>query len=246
MDQKEINFAAMPQTAVNVVTRPSEFFQSMPKTGGFLEPLVFAVIMGVITGIVHAILNVIGLGAAAGYGAGMRSGFGIILFMPIAVAIGSFIGAAILFIVWKLMGSQENYETAYRCGAYLMALAPITAVIGAIPYAGGVIVIIINVFYIVMASVNAHDIAAQKAWLVFGIIGAIFALMAFSGEYTMRHKSPDMEHWMRMGEDMREEYQDSTREMGESMEAMRRQAEEMVRQYQQQAEEAKRQAGQNE
>ena len=54
-----------------------------------------------------------------------------IIFMPIAVAIGSFIGGAILFIIWKLMGSQEDYETAYRCGAYLMALAPITAIIGA-------------------------------------------------------------------------------------------------------------------
>jgi uncharacterized membrane protein YdjX (TVP38/TMEM64 family) len=43
----------------------------------------------------------------------MGAGFGAIIFMPIAVAIGSFIGAAILFVIWKLMGSQEDYETAY-------------------------------------------------------------------------------------------------------------------------------------
>lgn len=66
--------------------------------------------------------------------------------MPIAVAIGSFIGAAILFVIWKLMGSQEDYETAYRCGAYLMALAPITTLINVIPYAGAIISLVICAF----------------------------------------------------------------------------------------------------
>ena len=122
MEPKDINFAAMPQTAVNIITKPAEFFQEMPKSGGFLEPLVFAVIMGFISGIIQAILSFIGLGPGAGYGGGIH-GFSMIIFMPIAAAIGSFIGGAILFIIWKLMGSQEDYEAAYRCGAYLMALS---------------------------------------------------------------------------------------------------------------------------
>jgi hypothetical protein len=113
MKQNEINFAEMPQTAIDVLTKPAEFFKSMPKAGGFLEPLIFAVIMGLITGIIQAILGFVGLGPAGSYGAGMGAGFGAIIFMPIAVAIGSFIGAAILFVIWKLMGSQEDYETAY-------------------------------------------------------------------------------------------------------------------------------------
>src|SRR5512145_1033296 len=103
MEPKDIDFAAMPQKAINVVTKPAEFFQGMPKTGGFLEPLVFAVIMGLIAGIIQAILNLIGLGHAGGYGGGMMAGFGAIIFVPIAVAVGSFIGAAILFVIWKLM-----------------------------------------------------------------------------------------------------------------------------------------------
>ena len=68
MEPKDINFAAMPQTAVNVVTKPAEFFQGMPKSGGFLEPLVFAIIMGFIAGIIQAILSFIGLGPSARYG----------------------------------------------------------------------------------------------------------------------------------------------------------------------------------
>ncbi len=216
MKQNEINFAAIPQTAINVITKPADFFKSMPKTGGFLEPLVFAVIMGLIAGIIQAILSFIGLGPAGSYGAGMAAGFGAIIFMPIAVAIGSFIGAAILFVIWKLMSSQEDYETAYRCGAYLMALAPITTLINIIPYAGAIISLAICVFYLVMASVYVHKIPAQKAWLVFGIIGLIFAL----GGVWAEHKARNMGPWQQVGDEYRK-----------SAEDLRKQAEEMARRY---------------
>jgi hypothetical protein len=240
MDPKDINFAAMPQTAVNVVTKPAEFFQGMPKTGGFLEPLVFAVIMGFIAGIIHAVLSLLGIGYGAGYGGGMMAGFGAIIFMPIAVAIGSFIGAAILFVIWKLMGSPEEYEAAYRCGAYLTALAPITAIISVIPYAGGIINMAIYVYFLVMASIHVHHIPSQKAWLVFGIIGVIFALLGVSAQYRARSMGSSMEKWKEINEEAAREYRESAKEMGKSSEAMRKQAEEMAKQYQRQAEEAQR------
>jgi hypothetical protein len=239
MEPKDIDFAAMPQTALNVITNPAGFFQGMPKTGGFLEPLVFAVIMGFIAGIIQAILSFIGLGPGAGYGGGIH-GFSAIIFMPIAAAIGSFIGGAILFVIWKLMGSQEDYETAYRCGAYLMALAPIAAIIGAIPYAGGLIYMFTYVFYLVTASTHVHNIPSQKAWLVFGIIGVIFAIMVLSGEYKARHASSEMEKWREMNENTRKEYQDKAKDMQKSSDEMREQAEKMAKQYKAQADEARR------
>ena len=234
MEAKDINFAAMPQTAVKVVTAPADFFREMPKTGGFLEPLVFAVIMGFIAGVIHAILSLFG----AGYGAaGMAGGFSAIIIMPIAVAIGSFIGGAILFVIWKLMGSQDEYEAAYRCGAYLTALAPITAIISVVPYAGGIVSMAIYVFYLVTASIYVHNIPSQKAWLVFGIIGIVFALIGLNAQYKARNISSSMEQWRKMGD----EYKKSAKDMEQSNEAMRKQSEEMARQYQRQAEEAQKQ-----
>jgi hypothetical protein len=238
MDPKDINFAAMPQTAINVVTKPAEFFQGMPKTGGFLEPLVFAVVMGVIVGIIQAVMGFIGLGPAGGYGGTGVSGLGMILFMPIAAAIGSFIGAAILFVIWKLMGSQENYETAYRCGAYLMALSPITTILSVVPYAGGLVSMVIFTFYIVMASVYVHNIPSQKAWLVFGIIGLVLAFGGLYSEYKARNIASSLEKWRQMGE----EYRESVEDMAVSTDEMRRQAQEMANQLRQQAERAQRQA----
>jgi hypothetical protein len=241
MEPKDIDFAAMPQKAINVVTKPAEYFQGMSKTGGFLEPLAFAVIMGLIAGIIQAILSIIGLGHAAGYGSGMMAGFGSIIFMPIAAAIGSFIGAAILFVIWKAMGSEENYETAYRCSAYLMALAPITAIISVVPYAGGLVNMVIYVFYLVTASIHVHNIPSQKAWLVFGIIGVIFALAGVYSEHKARSMASSMDKWRQVGE----EYRKSAKDMSKSSEELRKQAEEMAKQFKEQAEEAKRQAQQN-
>lgn len=241
MEPKDIDFAAMPQKAISVVTKPAEFFQAMPKAGGFLEPLVFAVIMGLITGIIQAILNVIGLVPGAGYAGGVMGGFGAIIFMPIAAAIGSFIGAAILFVIWKLMGSEENYETAYRCGAYLMAVAPITAIIGVIPYAGGIITMAIYVYFLVAASIHVHQIPSGKAWMVFGIIGVIFAILGIVAEHKARNMASELGKWQKMGK----EIDTTAKDMEKTADEMRKQAEEMARQAQAQADEAQKQAEKN-
>jgi len=241
MEIKEMNFAAIPQKAVQVVTRPAEFFQGMPKTGGFPEPLVFVIVMGIITGIIQVLLNLVGIGQGVPQG-DQTAGFGFIIFMPVVAAVGSFIGAAILFVIWKMMGSSENYETAYRCGAYLMALAPITTVIGAVPYAGGVISTVIYVFYLVTASVHVHQLPARKAWIVFGIIGAIFMVFGLTAEYKVRNMNTNLETWRKMGEQMGEEVRRQAEETEQSSEAMREQAEDMSRQFQQQMQEAARQA----
>ncbi|OGP67655.1 MAG: hypothetical protein A2031_05160 [Deltaproteobacteria bacterium RBG_19FT_COMBO_43_11] len=204
MEAKDINFAAMPQIAVNVVTKPAEFFKKMPKTGGFLEPLIFAAIMGFITGIIHFIINILGLSYIERE---FMGSVGLVIFLPLAAVVGSFVGAAIIYVIWKLMGSEENYETSYRCAAYLMALAPIVAIIGIIPYVGGLINMAIYVYYIVIASTQVHNIASQKAWLVFGIIGAIFALIGITAEYKARNMFPTAEQYRRTADEINKQYQ---------------------------------------
>ena len=203
MEAKDINFAAMPQTAVRVVTAPAEFFKSMPKTGGFVEPLIFAAIMAVIAGIIQALINILGLSYAH---VGFAESLGRIIVVPIVVVIFSFIGAAIIFVIWKLMGSQKDYETSYRCWAYLMALAPIVAIISIIPYVGGIINIAIYVYFIVIASTQVHNITSQKAWLVFGNIGAVLVLIGISLEYKARSMAPTAEQYRKTAEEINRQY----------------------------------------
>jgi hypothetical protein len=123
---------AILATAQQVILNPGEFFRAMPKSGGFGDPLFFLVVLAAVTGVMQAVLTLVQVRSV-----GMA--IGMIFMMPIAAAIFGFVGAAILFVIWKLMGSLESYETAYRCGAYLAATMPITTVLSLIPYAGALL-----------------------------------------------------------------------------------------------------------
>lgn len=230
MEQKGINFSAIPQTAIKVLTSPAAFFREMPKTGGFIEPLAFALVMGVIGGLIQAVLGVVGLRFVAGAAMALAS----IILLPIFIVIGSFIGAAIMFVIWKILGSQESFETAYRCGAYITVLSPIVTILGIIPYLGSPIGIVLMTFFIVMASVEVHNIPSQKAWLVFGIIGALLILLTVSSEFAARRVAREATKFQKEMEKASKEMQKQAEEMQKQAEEAQKAAEELQKQLQKQ------------
>ncbi len=203
MEIKEIDFAVIPQKALSILTKPVDFFKTMHKTGGFLEPLIFALIMGIIAGILHAIISLVGLGY---YSRGLMDSLGMIIIIPVAVIVGSFIGAAIMYVIWKLLGSQENYEVSYRCVAYIMVLAPIAAILGLIPYAGAILNAALGLIFIVLASIYVHSIPAKKALLVFGIIFAVILLIQLRAEYKMRNFANSADEVRKKMEELNRQY----------------------------------------
>lgn len=229
MEGKSIDFAAIPQTAVKVLTSPSEFFRQMPRTGGFVEPLVFMIAMGVAAGLLGSIFSLLRLQV----GVGMAMGVGSVIIMPIMIAIFGFVGAALLFLIWKLMGSQESYETAYRCGAYIGVLAPISVLLHLIPYLGGAAGVLLMTFFLVTASVAVHNIPSRKAWMVFGIIGGLLVLFNVSAEITARRLGKEAVRF-------RQEAEEAAKTMQKQTEQIQKQAEEASRAMQKQAEEAQK------
>jgi hypothetical protein len=233
METKSIDLASIQKTAMSVLTSPSAFFRKMPKTGGFIEPLIFMVIMGIISGLIQTIFSLISLNIAGGMAMGVAS----IILVPIFAVIGGFIGAAILFVIWKLLGSKETYETAYRCGAYISVLMPIITVLGIIPYLGSAVAIALYVYFLVIASVEVHKIPSQKAWLVFGIIGAILIIMNISAQMSARKLSKEAGKFQEKMEETSKTMKKQVEQMQKQTEDIQKQAEEMM---QKQAEEAKK------
>lgn len=190
--QKKSPVQGIIETVKQVIMDPSGFYRGMPKAGGFGPPLVFAVVLGLVAGVIQAVLGLVHLGGGA---AGMAA-LGLVIFVPIWVLIGGFIGAAIVYVIWKLMGSTESYETAYRCGAYSMAVAPITTLASVIPVAGSLVGLAWMVYLLVIATVEVHKLPSRKAWLVFGIIGALLALMSLGSQSAARkvqYRSDEMQ-----------------------------------------------------
>ncbi len=209
MKKQQMDFAAMPRTAVEVVTSPAAFFREMPKTGGFVEPVAFLLVLSAATAVVNAVLGLLGL--IPFLSAGMAIA-GIVL-LPAVMLVAGFIWAGIVFAVWKAIGSAEPFETSYRCVAYLTALMPVTAIINLVPYAGFVIVIAGMTWYYVIASVETHKVPAQKAWIAFGIIGAVMLLMGITADIASRSARHSLEG--------------KSQEMQQDMDQMRKQLDEM-------------------
>jgi hypothetical protein len=240
MEGSKIDFAKIPQTAMKVLTSPAEFFREMPKTGGFVEPLVFMIAMGVVAGLLQSILSVFRFQV----GAGMAMGLGSVIILPIMIGIFGFVGAAILFLLWKLTGSQESYETAYRCGAYIGVLTPISVLLHLIPFVGAAVSVLLMTVYLVSASIVVHNIPSRKAWLVFGIIGGLLVFFSVSAEFAARRIGREAAEYQKQAEEAIKTTQKQTEQLQkqaeEASKAMGKPSEEAARQMQQQMEEAQK------
>ncbi len=184
------------EDATKVITNPVGFYRDMLKTGGFADPVIFLLVMAAIMGLLIAVFSLFGAGVIGA----MAAGFGAIIFMPIFALIGSFIGAAILFVIWKLMGSEQSYETAYRCVAYAAAIYPITAVLGLIPYIGTIVGIAWGMYLIIVASSEVHQLQRRSAYTVFGTLGAIIIVMNIGTEIATRRMASQVEGWQQQFE----------------------------------------------
>lgn len=186
------------KTAIDVITNPAGFFRNMPLAGGFVEPLIFIVAMGVISGLIQAVLAIVGLGMQVSFLMALAS----ILIVPIVVAVFGFIGAGIFFVVWKLLGSGQSYEAAYRCVAYAAAVTPITTLLGVIPYLGAMIGLLWMMFLMVTASQEVHKINSRKAWVAFGIIFGLFILLNLNSQRVARNAQKQMEDFNKQMQQM--------------------------------------------
>ena len=210
---QQLDFSLIPQQVVQIITNPVRFFQQMPRRGGYVEPLVFMLILGVIAGFIRTIISITGLLPVA-----MTMGIGAIIIVPVLTVIFGFISAGVLYLIWKVMGSSEPYETAYRCVAYSMAIVPVTALLSIIPYLGTIIGVVWMSYLMIVASTEVHGINPKTATAVFGIIGLLFVIINVSSEYTARQMTEQFDGMSKTLEDVTGRMQDMTpEEAGEAV-----------------------------
>jgi hypothetical protein len=159
--------------AIQLIAKPVDFFQDMPKTGGLIDPLLF-VIMTALIGVVLSTVE-----SSVSYGAGVHD-LGVLaiwlIIAPLIAAILSFFVAAICFAIWAFTGSSESYETSYRCLAYMHVLIPITILLSFVPYLG-LLGIAWWLYLMVIATREVHKISINPALLIFGIIAALSGMV---------------------------------------------------------------------
>jgi len=85
------------------------------------------------------------------------------------------------------MGSEKDYEIAYRCMAYSTAMLPVLVILSIIPYLSPIVRAIWTALLMIIASIEVHSLKALTAKIVFGIIGAISLFFGVSSEYAARN-----------------------------------------------------------
>lgn len=146
------------ETGKAVVLKPVDFFKTMPVTGGYKDPLIFALITAVIMGIG---LTIITLGV----------GFLAIIFAPIAVTISIFIAALLLLACAKIFGGTGTYEATMR----LVSYANVVNVIGWIP----IISILGSLYGLVLTFYGLREIHKLSGWKTFwALVIAVIIVLA--------------------------------------------------------------------
>lgn len=171
-------------TARAVVLEPTAFCRAMPRTGGWKDPMLFLVVMTAASSALQLLTGSL-LHGAMGHGAasalGMLGGGVVAVFSLVFVPLAVVVGAAMVHVLWKIMGSKQGFETSFRCVAYSGALFPVQAVAGAIPFAGPFLVLLVYLYSAWMflpISVEAHEIPRGRVYAVLGTCAAAAVVLA--------------------------------------------------------------------
>lgn len=196
---RPIDFESIVLDAIKVITNPVDFYRGMKKGGGYVEPLAFMVALSVAASVLSAVLSMFGLAAATAMTAGLIA----VIVVPILVVALGFVGAGIVYVIWKMMGSQENFEVAYRCVAYTAAVAPINALLGVFPYLGSIVSALWPMALLAVASIHVHRRSEQVSWAVFGALGILIAIIGLGSERASRQMADEMHDWQKILEESR-------------------------------------------
>ena len=156
----------------------------MPRQGGFVNPLVFALICSVIAaalgGLLGIVLAAVGLAPQTVGSATVGLFTGIIL-TPILAGIGSFVGAGIYhLLVLLLIKPNAGFEASYRVAAYSFVIQ-LASWLSAIPFLGVLIALAVGLYGIVLGVLGIREMHATttgKAAIVVLIPVAVLFVLA--------------------------------------------------------------------
>ncbi len=89
---------------------PKEYFSSMSLEGGFAEPVIKAVVYGIVAGLFSLLWSLLGLSATVGGGVlGGAEGLMALFLSILGSLVTVFIGGALLFVISAACGGENNF-----------------------------------------------------------------------------------------------------------------------------------------
>lgn len=130
MSNPSFDFNALIKESKDVLKDPKAYFPTMKTTGGIAEPVIKAVIYGVVAGVFAFIWSILKIGAVSSGLMGGAVGFMAIIWYTVGAIIGLFIGAVILLVISAICKGSTDFEANIRVTAALMVMMPVSALLG--------------------------------------------------------------------------------------------------------------------
>ena len=149
----------------------------MSKDGGYATPILYLAFWTAVSSVITFLGSFIRPSVAMG-GIGLR-----LTTLVASPFLGIFVGfliAAVLFVIWHLMGSKNNFQTAFRVWAFISPLGAVGAVLSLVPYLG-VLILVAGFYLIIVASEEVHGLPKARSWIVWGSLAGFFFLMGLFG-----------------------------------------------------------------
>jgi hypothetical protein len=157
-------------TAMLFIKAPEQAWRLTRETGDYMRPLLFGVIVGWVGLVFHAVWGTI-FGAGfmrmipAQY-AGLFGGGSLVsrvILGPLLVAIGLFVGAAILHVSFMVVGALSSSRSQFEGTFRLVCYASVANVANVIPIVGGLAAGIWAIYLMVVGAQQLHKTTQSKA-----------------------------------------------------------------------------------
>ena len=150
MNNGTFDFNAFIKESKDTLLNPKSYFAALKITGGLIDPLIKAVIYGLIAGVFAFLWNILNLSSMTGGLLGNSVGVFIIAKYAFISVVGLFIGAVITLIISSICKGNTDFEANLRVVAAILVILPISAALdftgGINFYLGIVVSLAINIF----------------------------------------------------------------------------------------------------
>ena len=202
MDNNAFDFNKFIADSKNTLINPKGYFELMSTSGGIVEPLIKALIYGVLAAIFNLIWFYV-LGSVVTLGMfGGAMGLGAFILTIIGALVGLFIGAIIILLLSSICGGNTDFEANLRVSASLMVLMPINSLLNFFAYFGNFAGIIISVavgvyglylLYLALSkTLKGKDQTARIIVYVLIALLVIFQIIGYFGRKTAKNLTNDL------------------------------------------------------
>ncbi len=235
MSTESFNFNSFIKESIDSIFKPKEYFSSMRTSGGLGEPILKALMYGVLTGIIRLIWGLLHLSVGGGM-LGGAIGFMALIWSIIGALIGVFVGGIIILIISAICGGSTDFESNIRVSAAMMVLMPVGAFFG---FLGGInltllsiVSSVINLYGLYMlchALVGSLKGKEGSAKVISWVFAALIILFLIIGFFTKKAANKFMDNFgtdtEKMFQDMGKDLDKATKDLNDALDELEKSTE---------------------